>query len=226
MENFDFIPFDGRQDLIEFTDGDFGNSYYWSADGDEYYNAKGEKIKDALQKIGKGFRKGVVGIGRGIKKVAKAIVKAERWVVTKSKNLVKGSKKGKKGSKVKGTELTQQKTKDGNTVLTEKLKPATATTPAEQIVTVEGQKFSAIDVPKDKPIVVSTDPTTGAKMVGVEYKPEETTAVEGADGNLSYYPTNRVDETKSGMSSTMKIGLAVSGVAVLGLIVYLIAKKK
>jgi hypothetical protein len=222
----DFIPFDGRQDLIEFSDGYSGESFYWGADGDEYYNAKGEKLKGALQKFGKGLGKGIKGIGKGIKAVGKAIVKAERWVVAKSKNLVKGAKKGNKGAKVKGAELKQQKTKDGNTVLTETLKPATATTPAEQIVTVEGQKFSAVDVPKDKPIVVSTDPTTGAKTVGVEYKPEETTAVEGADGNLSYYPTNRVDETKTGMSTTTKIAIAVGGVVVVGLIVYLIAKKK
>jgi hypothetical protein len=225
MADFDFIPFDGRQDLIEFSDGSSGESFYWGADGDEYYNAKGEKLKGALQKFGKGLGKGVKGLGKGLKKVGQAIVKAEKWVVAKSKKLVKGAKKGKKGDKPKGKELVQQKDKSGKETFTETLKPATADTPADKVVTIEGQKLSAVDVPADKPIVVSTDPTTGKKVVGVEYKPEETTAIEGADGNLSYYPTNKVT-TDSSMSTTTKIAIAVGGVAVLGVIVYLIAKKK
>jgi hypothetical protein len=235
----DFIPFDGRQDLIEFSDGYSGESYYWGADGDEYYNAKGEKVKDFFKKIGKGLGKGVKGVGKGLKKVGQAIVNAERKLIGKNKNKVAGTSE-KKGTDLpawllpqKGgssNELTQQKTSDGKDILTNILKPATSTTPAEQVVTIEGQKLSTVGVPADKPIVVSTDPTTGQKTIGVDYKPEEVTAVQGNDGNYTYYPTNKVggntDDTNKGMSTTTKIAIAVGGVVVVGLIVYLIAKKK
>jgi hypothetical protein len=54
MSEYDFVPFDGRQDLIEFTDGNSAETYYYSADGDEYYNARGEKVKDFFKKFKKG----------------------------------------------------------------------------------------------------------------------------------------------------------------------------
>lgn len=226
MSDFDFVPFDGRKDLIEFSDGYSGETFYWGADGDEYYNAKGEKLKGFFQKFGKGIGKGFKGIGKGVKKIANAIKNVKRKLVAKNKNKVEGAKESSGKAKTSGSELAQQKTDDGKDAFTDKLKPADANTPADKIVDIEGQKLSTVGVPADKPIVVSTDPTTGQKIVGVDYKPEEVTAVKGADGNYTYYPTNRVQDTDKGMSSTMKIGLAVGGVVVLGLIVYLVAKNK
>lgn len=231
----DFIPFDGRQDLIEFSDGQSGESFYWGADGDEYYNAKGEKLKGFFQKFGKGVGKGVKGIGKGIKKIGNFITKiVKRKKVGKNKNKVAGTteKKGTSGGTTANTNsLVQQKTEDGKDAFTKQLPKADANTPADKIVDVAGQKLSAVGVPANTPIVVATDPTTGEKIVGVDVKPEDVTAIKGADGTYSYYPTNEVqggatNDTNKGMSSTMKIGLAVGGVAVLGLIVYLIAKKK
>lgn len=228
MENFDFIPFDGRQDLIEFTDGYSGESVYWGADGDDYYNAKGEKLKGFLQKFKKGGSFWQKGVGKGLSKIGKAIVKAERKIIGKNKDKVKGSKEGTKDTKKGGAELTQSQTNDGKNVLTQKLPNADANTPADKIVDIGGQKLSTVDVPADKPIVVATDPNTGAKTVGVEFNPEETTAIKGQDGNYSYYRNDKVsggDGSGSGMSSTTKIAIAVGGVLVVGLIVYLIAKR-
>ena len=232
----DFIPFDGKQDLIEFTDGQFGESYYWCADGDEYYNAKGEKVKDFFKKFGKGLGKGVKGIGKGIKAVGKAIINAKRKILGKSKEKASGTKEGRKADRDKrkadrkeARELKRQKKEDGSEVFSQPLPKADANTPADKIVDVAGQKLSAVGVPANTPIVVSTDPTTGEKVVGVDLNPKDVTAIKEDDGTYSYYPTNQVQgggDTKKGMSSTMKIGLVVGGVAVLGLIVYLIVKKK
>lgn len=225
----EFLPFDGHTDMIEVSDGDGGETMYWSAEGDCYYNAKGEKIKKFFSKIGKGLGKAGKGVFKGIKAVGKAIVKAERWVVSKSKNLVKGAKKGAKGAKPKGPELTHVKTgtgADAKDVFTQKLVPATATTPSEQIVTVEGQKFAAVDVPKDKPIVVATDPNTGQKTVGVEYRPEEVAGVESADGTYSYYKQNDVPKEGSGLSTNVKIGIAIGSILLVGGVIYMIAKNK
>ena len=237
MADFDFIPFDGRQDLIEFTDGNSNETYYYSADGDEYYNAKGEKVKGFFQKFGKGFKKGVTGIGRGIKKVVQAIVKAERKIVGKSKDKAKGTKEGRKADRDKRREqrketreLKRQQKADGTEVFTLPLPKADANTPADKIVDVAGQKLSAVGVPANTPVVEVTDPTTGEKIVGVDLKPQDVTAIKEGDGNYSYYPANQIQggtaDAGKGMSSTMKIALAVGGVLVVGLIVYFIAKKK
>lgn len=236
MADFDFIPFDGRQDLIEFTDGNSNETYYYSADGDEYYNAKGEKVKGFFQKFGKGLKKGVVGIGRGVKKVVQAIVKAERKIVGKSKDKAKGTKEGKKSDRDKRRadrketrELKRQKKADGTEVFTNPLPKADANTPADKVVDIAGQKLSAVDVPANTPIVVSTDPTTGEKIVGTDLNPQDVTAIKEGDGTYSYYPANQIQggtTDSKGLSSTMKIGLVVGGVAVLGLVVYLIVKKK
>lgn len=220
----DYAAFGGspKDNLIEYTDGDTGEAIYWGADGDDdFYNAKGEKLKKIAKAIGKGVVKGAKAVGR-------AIVKAERWVVQKSKNLVKGARKAKKGAKVKGQPLRHQKTKkdaSGQDVFTQELKPATATTPAEKIVTVEGQKFSTVDVPADKPIVVSKDPSSGANVVGVEYKPSEVTGVEGADGNINYYPPTAVDDDDKKMSLGVKIAIGVAAAGLVTTLIYLAVKK-
>ena len=136
-----------------------------------------------------------------------------------------------KGGASNSNELAQQKTESGKDIFTKTLLPATATTPQEKIVTIEGQKLSTVDVPANKPIVVSTDPTTGAKTIGVDYTPNEVTGVKNADGNYTYYPTDKVsggttDDSKKGMSTTTKIAIGVGGAVVLGLIIYLVVKKK
>jgi len=238
MSDFDFIPFDGRQDLIEFTDGNSGEAFYYSADGDEYYNAKGEKVKDFFKKFGKGVGKGFKGIGKGVKAVAKAIKSVSRKILGKSKEKASGTKEGRKADRdnrraerKEARELKRQKKEDGSEVFTQPLPKADANTPADKIVDIAGQKLSAVDVPANTPIVVSTDPTTGEKVVGVDLKPQDVTAIKEDDGTYSYYPANQVqggntNDKDKGMSTTTKIAIAVGGVAVLGLIVYLIAKKK
>lgn len=238
MSNFDFIPFDGQQDLIEFTDGNSGETYFYSADGDEYYNAKGEKVKDFFKKFKKGGDFWQKGLGKGVSAVAKAIKNVSRKILGKSKEKASGTKEGRKADRDKrradrkeATELKRQKKEDGSEVFTQPLPKADASTPADKIVDVAGQKLSAVDVPANTPIVVSTDPTTGEKVVGVDLKPQDVTAIKESDGTYSYYPTNQLQgggttDEKKGMSTTTKIAIGVGGAVVLGLIIYLVVKKK
>jgi hypothetical protein len=220
----EFLPFDGNTDLERYIDAETGEEIFYSVSGDAYYNAKGEKLKGFFKKVGKGLVKGVKAVGRAIKNAA-------RWVATKSKNLVKGAKRGSKGAKVKGSALKHNKTaaSGGKDVFLSELPPATAQTPPEKVVTIEGQKFAAIDVPANRPIVVATDPTTGQKSVGVEYMPSEVTGVEQPDGTFSYYKPTDVeivaDDKKGKMSTAMKVGLIVGGLAVVGVIIYYVVKK-
>ena len=221
-------PFGGHRNLIEFTDGNTGESIFYSADGDEYYNAKGEKIKNIFKAIGKGIAKGAKGVAKGAKWLGKNIAKASRWVVKKSKNLVKGTRKAGKGAKPKGEPLQHTKTDatGGYDKFIGALPFADATTPKDKIIEIEGQKFSGVSVPTNKPLIIATDPVTGKNSVGVEYNPNDVVAVQSADGTYDYYPTESVQEAKGGMSNPMKIGLVVGGIAVVGAIIYLIAKKK
>ena len=221
-------PFGGYRDLIEFTDGDTGESLYWSADGDEYYNAKGEKIKNVFKAIGKGIGKGAKGVVKGVKWLGKNIAKASRWVVKKSKNAAKGTRRAGKGAKVKGKPLqhTQTAATGGVDKFIGPLPFADATTPKDKIIEIEGQKFSGVSVPANKPLIIATDPVTGKNSVGVEYNANDVVAVQGADGTYDYYPTESVQEAKGGMSNPMKVGLVVGGIAVVGVIIYFIAKKK
>lgn len=233
----DFIPFDGRQDLIEFSDGQSGESFYWGVDGDEYYNAKGEKLKGALAKLKKGGEFWQKGVGKGLSKVAKAIASVKRKILGKSKEKDKGTKEERKAERDKRRkerkeekELRRQQNEKGETTYQQNLKKADANTSDDKKVNVNGETYSTEGIPKDKQIVVTTDEKTGEKSVGVEYKADEVVAVKGDDGNYSYYKNDAsggtTNDTNKEMSSTMKIGLAVGGVVVLGLIVYLIAKKK
>jgi len=215
----DFIPFDGNTDLERYVNADTGEELFYSANGDCYYNAKGEKVKGFFKKVGKGIVKGVKAVGRAIKKAA-------RWVATKSKNLVKGAKKGKKA---KGKALKHTKTaKDGGKdVFRQELPPAAPTTPPEQVVTIEGKKYSTEGAPAEKPVVVATDPQTGLKSVAIEYLPTEVAGVVAPDGTYNYYPAanTEIDEPKK-MSTALKVGLVVGGIILAGVIVYIIVKRR
>jgi hypothetical protein len=56
FEGEEFIPFDGETELETFLGAD-GEIYHYSFNNDEYYNAKGQKVKDAFTAIGKGIGK-------------------------------------------------------------------------------------------------------------------------------------------------------------------------
>ena len=75
----EFIPFDGQTDLDTFTGAD-GETYHYSFNNDEYYNAKGKKIGGFFKSIGKGIGKGAVAVGKGIGKGAKAIFKGIKFI--------------------------------------------------------------------------------------------------------------------------------------------------
>lgn len=75
----EFIPFDGQTNLDTFTGAD-GETYHYSFNNDEYYNAKGKKIGGFFKSIGKGIGKGAVAVGKGIGKGAKAIFKGIKFI--------------------------------------------------------------------------------------------------------------------------------------------------
>jgi hypothetical protein len=227
-----YLPFDGNKNLETFVDED-GDRYYCSADGENFYNAKGQKLKGFFKKVGGG----VVKAG---KFVGKNIAKAARWVAKKSKNAVKGVKNLGKNVKAKGKKLVhQKKTKktnskisslsvadaSGGDVFTKPLEKASAATPPEKIVDIEGQKYSTEGVEENKAITVSTNPETGEKIAGVEFEPSEVVAVTGDDGYVEYYTPESV-----GMNKNLKIGLiigaSVIGAALIGFLIYKLVKNK
>jgi hypothetical protein len=56
FEGEEFIPFDGETELETFLGAD-GEIYHYSFNNDEYYNAKGQKVKDAFTAIKTGIGK-------------------------------------------------------------------------------------------------------------------------------------------------------------------------
>jgi hypothetical protein len=99
-----YLPFDGQSELLGFRD-ELGEEYFCGVDGEEFYNAKGEKLKGFFKKVGGG----VVKVGKFIGKIAK---KVGRAVVKASKTVAKGVKKV--GGKVKAgaKKLIHHKTKE------------------------------------------------------------------------------------------------------------------
>ena len=224
--NDNFLPFDGiNPDYMErYVDVDTGDEYF-SADGETFYDARGEKLKNFFKKVGKGLVKGVKAVGRAIKNAA-------RWVATKSKNLVSGAKSGKGKLARAGRRALRQSKRNPSSpqadTFTEVLPPATQSTPADKRVVVGGTTYSTEGVPSNKPIVVATDPTSGAKTIGVEYAANEVVGVQNTDGTYEYYkPTDLVDATTSTKKSkTTTILLITAGVLVVGVVAYFIIKKK
>lgn len=218
------VSFEGRPDVDYFLD-ESGEEFY-SADGENFFNAKGENVKKdsvkgVFKKIGKGFGKAAKFIGKGI-------VKASRSVVKASKNVASGVKKVGGKAKAGSKKLIHHKKRDGadkgSDVFTKPLTKATPeevkSMPQDKVVEIEGEKYLADGIDKDKPVTVSQDPETGEKVVGVEYKPEEVVAVDGADGNVEYHTPDSV-----GMSKNMKIALIVTGAAlVLGIVIFVVIK--
>jgi hypothetical protein len=103
----EYIPFDGKTELDAFQD-ETGETFYCSADGEDFYNAKGQKLKGIFKKVGKGVVKAGKFIGKVAKKVGRAVVKA-------SKSVAKGVKTA--GGKVKAgaKKLIHHKTKEERT---------------------------------------------------------------------------------------------------------------
>jgi hypothetical protein len=241
-EQDNFIPFDGKEDLDNFI-ADDGNEYFYSFDDDTYYNARGEKVFGVIKKIGGGIVKGGKAIGRGVVKGIKAIgrvlknIKAKRAV--RSKNKIKGVRKlVKKPKGKKLVHLKKQKrqpstnsnssTPSTTTTTTDTfLKPLDPITPQQaqslkpqEIVEVNGQKYSAQGIPEGKAITTVQDPETGEQMVGFEFMPNEVVATTSADGNIDYF----AQDDQKPMSTTTKVLLITGGVLVLGLIGFVIYK--
>lgn len=227
-----YVPFDGEKDLYTFSDEN-GDVYYCSMDGDNFYNANGQKLIGFFKKVGGG----VVKTGKFL---GKNIAKASRWIAKKSKNVAKGVKNLGKNIKTKGKKLIHLKKKtstkgksSGNSnnksedstqnqedVFTKPLEKATQNTPLEKIVEVEGEKFSTEGVDNKNQITVSKDPESGEKVVGVDYKPSDVVAVSNNDGYIDYY-----DKKDVGMDKNLKIGLIIGGCVIATILLSVIVYK-
>jgi len=245
--NDDFIPFDGRTDLEELSGFD-GEIIYCSADGENFYNAKGEKLKGFFKKVGGGIVKGGKAVGKALKKVGHAIVGASKKVAKgvktaggkvkagakklihhKKKEKTASADKDKTGSADKGkpgTASTSNENKantQAEDVFTKPLEKATPQTPPEKVVEVNGQKYSTEGVEKGKEVVVTTN-EAGQEIAGVEYAPSEVVAVTGKDGNIEYHTPEAVSGSK--MTTTTKVLIGVGIALVLGTIVYFAMRNK
>jgi hypothetical protein len=101
----EYLPFDGQTELLGFRD-ELGEEYFCGVDGEEFYNAKGEKLKGFFKKVGGG----VVKVGKFIGKVAK---KVGRAIAQASKKVAQGVKKGVGKVKAGAKKLIHHKKKDG-----------------------------------------------------------------------------------------------------------------
>ena len=79
-----YLPFDGNDisTMEIYQDDNGGQEFYYSADGENFYNAKGEKLKGFFTKVGGGLKKVGKGIWGAIKKVGHAVAVASKKVAT------------------------------------------------------------------------------------------------------------------------------------------------
>ena len=113
FEGDEFIPFDGQTDLDTFIGAD-GETYHYSFNNDEYYNAKGKKLGDFFKSVGKGIGKGAKAVGKGVGKGAKAIFKGIKFIGGK----IVGKKRSKKiADNVKNRQDARQIKKDARKLL-------------------------------------------------------------------------------------------------------------
>jgi len=249
-EGEEFIPFDGipMEEMTGFIDNETGDVYY-SANGEDFYNAKGEALKKVFGAIGKGLKtglkKGAKAVGKGAKAVAKGIGKGIKAIGRLVKNIkakrqerrairdsrVKEAPKGAKPTEKPVIPIQEPSpsakagANENPPTFVQPLPPATATTPPTAMVEVDGKKFSTESIPKEAKINVVEDPTTGQKLVGAEVPTDKLVAVQGADGKYDYYVEG--DVKTSGMSSKTKLFLWIGvGVVVLGGILYFVTRKK
>jgi hypothetical protein len=119
-----YLPFDAQTNLMTFTD-ETNERYFMSFDGEEFYNAKGEKIKGVFQKFGKGVVKVGKGVGKAFKKVGRFIVKGSKNVAigvkkvsgkvkAGAKKLIHHKKKDKGGENAKGETKLQKRIREHN----------------------------------------------------------------------------------------------------------------
>ena len=236
--------FDGNTQLETFQD-ECGETFYCSADGEDFYNAKGQKIKGVFKKVGKGVVKAGKFVGKVAKKVARGLAKASKTVAkgvkTAGGKVKEGAKKlihhkkktatstppsGASSKTAKGRDDAQKRAPSGDSqqgadVFTKPLPEATAGTPPDKIVDVAGKKFDASELPSGKEVVQTTD-ESGQTIAGVEYQPSEVVAVTGANGNVEYHTPDAV-----GMSKGLKVALIVGGsLLVLGIVALVIYKSR
>lgn len=240
----EFIPFDGigveNMTGYRTADGD-----YFSANGEDFYNAEGEKVKgeglkNFLKKVAGGIGKGVKKVGKGIKKGAQAIgkffknIKAKRKErrAEKEKNIPEVKSKPSPNAKPLGVLAPTGASTTAKPQFVSFLPPATSTTKPDNYVMVDGKKYDGTKVPKGAEIIVATDPS-GNKTVGVSVPEENVVANKAPDGKYDYYVATDVGSNQEPISAKASDGskktnwLLIGGVVLaVGIAGYFLLKKK
>lgn len=137
----EFVPFDGQTDLDTFTGAD-GETYHYSFNNDEYYNAKGEKIGGFFKSVGKGIGKGAKAIVKGIKFIGGKI-KARTKKIAANVKARQDARKVKKGAR-KLIELNKEDRNKKKDIKTKTFKDEKAKAQAQVIYEKQGQLASKI----------------------------------------------------------------------------------
>lgn len=207
-----------------------GSNFYLNADGEEFHNAKGEKIKEFFKKHKGEKIKGFIGKVKSFVGKLKAKRNARKLKRLKNKEgkegfvdvippLLKGADGTFKKTLPDGSTQTipssqVQKGADGNIYYTEDLK-VSENQKAPTVMTDEaGNKFLGTEIPLEDTHTLTTTPDAGS--VNEVYKKSDVIDENGTP----------LASTKGGMSKNLKMGLIIGGglLLVIG-IVYAVKKR-
>lgn len=265
FEGDEFIPFDGETELASFMGAD-GETYHYSFNNDEYYNAKGAKIKKFFSKEGFFGKEGKLRKGlkelKGKIKTRRATIASNIQARRDARKVKKGAKKlleiEKSNAKLRGdvakinpieekddislnapqpspkedkklleeTPLKEETTKEQQQPISVSkfyyiLREATAKTPPENILIYQKKQYDDEGYHDNVEFI---DDGKGGKMFVLNVQPKNVVAVTAEDGKIDYYQKNDVEG--EGMTLTIKILIGVGAVVALGLITFLIVKRK
>ena len=235
----EYLPFDGMatENMTGYVDVDT-NEVWYSANGEDFYDAegnkvRGEKLKNLFKKIGKGIGKGAKAVGSkikaGVQAIGRKIKEGRARRKERREEREANTQEAKEGQKPKNPiedklATFEQKNPDGTTTTTfgKELPQGSANLPSDQKVVVDGKTYDATNIPKESTIVVNTD-ANGNKTVVGQVPTTEVVGVKAPDGKFDYYPTNTLKTTSE--SKTTKY-LMWGGIAIaVGIGIYMIVRK-
>ena len=204
-----------------------GADLYIGFDG-EYYNAKGEGVKNFFVKIGQGFK----AIGKGIRKVADKIKanKGARQLRRSNRQSRRkdrrATRKDNRASKVYDKKLAKAEKKANGKYSKKGDSGEEVEIPKERVTKGEDGNFYDKNDIKDGQTFVDTD-AQGNKYLTREYFEDEVAIGKNAQGQEVIYAKEDVASStpaeEKGMSKTMKFSLIVGGsVLFIGVVAFLI----
>lgn len=204
-----------------------GSDLYLGFDG-EYYNAKGEGVKNFFVKIGQGFK----AIGKGIRKVADKIKanKGARQLRRSNRQARRkdrrATRKDKRADKVYDKKLARAEKKANGQYSKKGDGGEEVPVPKERVTKGEDGNFYDKNDIKDGQTFVDTD-AQGNKYLTREYFEDEVAIGKNAQGQEVIYAKEDLASStpaqEKGMSKTMKFSLIVGGsVLFIGVVAFLI----